>query len=59
MGRYDDLKHASEQIDFQSSILSRFDSIFIVRDHREETIDKAIATHIVNLHMDRSRENNA
>ena len=31
-GRYDDLKHASEQIDFQSSILSRFDSIFIVKD---------------------------
>ena len=50
-GRYDDLKHAAEQIDFQSSILSRFDSIFIVRDIREEGADKALANHVVNLHM--------
>ena len=49
-GRYDDLRHAAEQIDFQSSILSRFDCIFIVRDIREEGADKAIAAHIVNLH---------
>merc|ERR1712166_367581 len=52
-GRYDDLKHASEQIDFQSSILSRFDTIFIVRDHRKEDLDKKIANHVVNLHMRR------
>lgn len=52
-GRYDDLKHAAEQIDFQTSILSRFDTIFIVRDQREEKIDKAIASHVVNLHMGR------
>jgi DNA replication licensing factor MCM5 len=52
-GRYDDLKHASEQIDFQSSILSRFDAIFIVRDHRKEDLDKKIASHVVNLHMRR------
>jgi len=52
-GRYDDLKHASEQIDFQSSILSRFDAIFIVKDTREESVDKAIARHVVNLHMRR------
>ena len=50
-GRYDDLKHAAEQIDFQSSILSRFDAIFIVRDLREESTDKAIASHVVGLHM--------
>ena len=49
-GRYDDLKHAAEQIDFQSTILSRFDCIFIVRDIREEGADKAIASHVVNLH---------
>jgi len=52
-GRYDDLKHASEQIDFQSSILSRFDAIFIVRDNRKEDLDKRIANHVVNLHMRR------
>ena len=50
-GRYDDLKHASEQIDFQSSILSRFDAIFIVKDIREDRLDKQIASHVLNLHM--------
>ena len=55
-GRYDDLKHAAEQIDFQSSILSRFDTIFIVRDVRREDVDKAIATHVVNLHMNKFDE---
>ena len=61
-GRYDDLKHAAEQIDFQSSILSRFDCIFIVRDIREEQADKAIASHIVQLHTTQrnyTEENNA
>lgn len=50
-GRYDDLKHAAEQIEFQSSILSRFDCIFIVRDIRDEAADKLIASHVVNLHQ--------
>ena len=61
-GRYDDLKHAAEQIDFQSSILSRFDCIFIVRDIREENADKAIASHVVNLHTtgrNMAEDNNA
>lgn len=58
-GRYDDLKHAAEQIDFQSSILSRFDAIFIVRDVRDEAVDKAIATHVVNLHMLRQDASNS
>lgn len=57
-GRYDDLKHAAEQIDFQSSILSRFDTIFIVKDLREEALDKAIASHVLNLHMHAKQEEN-
>ena len=55
-GRYDDFKHCSEQVEFQSSILSRFDSIFIVKDQRKESIDKAIASHVVNLHMNKINE---
>lgn len=36
-GRYDDLKSPGENIDFQTTILSRFDMIFIVKDdHNEE-----------------------
>jgi DNA replication licensing factor MCM5 len=50
MGRYDDLKHAAEQIDFQSAILSRFDCIFIVRDIRDDQRDRDMAKHIVGLH---------
>lgn len=57
-GRYDDLKHAAEQIDFQSSILSRFDAIFIVKDLREDALDKAIASHVLNLHMHAKQEEN-
>jgi len=33
-GRYDDMKQASEQIEFQSTILSRFDCIFCVEMSR-------------------------
>jgi len=50
------LKHAAEQIDFQASILSRFDTIFIVRDVRKEDVDKQIALHVVDLHMNRFDE---
>ena len=50
-GRYDDLKMASEQIEFQSTILSRFDCIFIVRDLRNPQVDEKIAEHVVNMHM--------
>ena len=50
-GSYDDLKLAQEQIDLQTTILSRFDCIFLVRDIRNEESDRAMASHVVNLHM--------
>ncbi len=50
-GRYDDMKTAAEQIDFQTTILSRFDLIFVVKDTRAEAKDKRMAKHIMNLHM--------
>lgn len=43
MHRYDDLKSAQENIDLQSTILSRFDLIFIVKDERSIEKDKLIA----------------
>ncbi len=46
--RYDDLKTAQENIDLQSTILSRFDLIFIVKDTREH--DMAIARHVLDNH---------
>lgn len=41
--RYDDLKSADENIDLQSTILSRFDLIFLVKDERNAARDEQIA----------------
>jgi len=50
-GRYDDLKSPGENIDFQTTILSRFDMIFIVRDDHERSRDERIARHVMGIHM--------
>ena len=39
-GRYDDMKSPGENIDFQTTILSRFDMIFIVKDEHDEARDR-------------------
>ncbi|KAL5729718.1 DNA helicase [Ranunculus cassubicifolius] len=49
-GRYDDLKSAQDNIDLQTTILSRFDLIFIVKDVRMYSQDKLIASHIIKVH---------
>ena len=49
-GRYDDLKTAQENIDLQTTILSRFDLIFIVRDERLYERDLQIADHVLAIH---------
>ncbi|CAD7698596.1 unnamed protein product [Ostreobium quekettii] len=49
-GRYDDLKTAQENIDLQSTILSRFDLIFIVKDTRNVEKDRQIARHVLDVH---------
>lgn len=53
-GRYDDLKSASENIDLMSTILSRFDLIFLVRDVREEARDRMICRHVMGVHIGNS-----
>ncbi|KAI0566760.1 DNA helicase [Gracilaria domingensis] len=55
-GRYDDTRSSAENIEFQSTILSRFDLIFIVRDIRDDVRDKKIAEHVLTLHQ-RGSEN--
>ena len=42
-GRYDDLKQVSEQIELQTTILSRFDCIYIVRDTNTAEQNRRIA----------------
>ena len=49
-GRYQDEKNAAEQVDFQSTILSRFDMIFILRDAFDQQKDQTLARHILQAH---------
>ncbi|KAL1867478.1 minichromosome maintenance protein 5 [Diaporthe australafricana] len=49
-GRYDDMKTPGENIDFQTTILSRFDMIFIVKDAHERGRDEKIAKHVMGIH---------
>lgn len=53
-GRYDDFKSASENIDLMTTILSRFDLIFLVRDIREEERDLMICRHVMGVHIQSS-----
>ncbi|KAM0929749.1 hypothetical protein ACQ4PT_001376 [Festuca glaucescens] len=56
-GRYDDLKTAQDNIDLQTTILSRFDLIFIVKDVRMYEQDKRIANHIIKVHASGAQTN--
>lgn len=53
-GRYDEMKSPGENIDFQTTILSRFDMIFIIKDEHDEKRDNTIAKHVMNTHMNGS-----
>jgi DNA replication licensing factor MCM5 len=53
-GRYDDLKSVGENIDLMTTILSRFDCIFVVRDVRDQERDKSIARHVLGVHINSS-----
>lgn len=57
-GRYDDLKGIDENIDLMSTVLSRFDCIFIVRDIRDVERDKKIARHVLGVHINAAIEGN-
>jgi len=49
-GSYDDLSNAADQMDFETTILSRFDMMFLVRDVRDPDRDFALAKHLSSLH---------
>lgn len=52
-GSYDEGREADQNIQFHATILSRFDSIFLIKDRRNEVQDKVIATHVLDLHITR------
>jgi len=49
-GTYDDLSSTSDQMDFETTILSRFDMMFLVRDVRDPERDFNLARHLAGLH---------
>eukprot|EP00927_Polykrikos_kofoidii_P021832 TRINITY_DN20559_c0_g1_i1.p1 TRINITY_DN20559_c0_g1~~TRINITY_DN20559_c0_g1_i1.p1 ORF type:complete len:749 (-),score=184.51 TRINITY_DN20559_c0_g1_i1:97-2343(-) len=49
-GTYDDLTNTADQMDFESTILSRFDMIFLVKDVRDQERDFNLAKHLAGLH---------
>lgn len=56
-GRFDDFKMIEEQIELKSTILSRFDCIFIVRDVNNDESNERIASHILDIHQGKGIKN--
>lgn len=54
-GTYQENKRISDQIDLQTTILSRFDCIFIVRDLKNKEMDRKMVDHILNMHSKTSQ----
>jgi DNA replication licensing factor MCM5 len=50
-GSFDDSRTVLDQMEFASTILSRFDLIFLVRDVRNDDRDRTIARHVLALHQ--------
>ena len=50
-GRYDDMRSVGENIEFQSTILSRFDLIFIIKDVKDVQQDRKLASHVMDFHI--------
>jgi DNA replication licensing factor MCM5 len=50
-GRYDEMRSPGENIDFSTTILSRFDMIFILKDEHNAQRDISMARHVLSVHM--------
>ena len=51
-GRFDPFKPPGEQIDLPSTLINRFDLIYVVRDLPNKDIDDRIASHVLQVHKD-------
>jgi len=52
-GRYNPKATLRANLNFSAPIMSRFDLFFVIRDEPNETVDRNLAEHIVNVHMNR------
>merc|ERR1719331_1512064 len=50
-GSWDESSELGEQLDMATTILSRFDLIFLVKDVRDEERDQTLAKHVLELHQ--------
>nr|QIC49965.1 DNA replication licensing factor MCM5 [Actinia equina] len=57
-GRWDDTK-GDENIDFMPTILSRFDTIFIVKDEHNQAKDMHLAKHVMQVHLNAAQTTQA
>ncbi|EZF35611.1 hypothetical protein H109_02665 [Trichophyton interdigitale MR816] len=52
-GRYNPKTTLRGNLNFSAPIMSRFDLFFVIRDDPNEAVDRNLADHIVNVHMNR------
>lgn len=52
-GRYNPKQTLRQNLNFSAPIMSRFDVFFVIRDEPKEAVDRNLANHIVNVHMNR------
>jgi DNA replication licensing factor MCM6 len=52
-GRYNPKNTLRQNLNLSAPIMSRFDLFFVVRDEPNEQVDRNLASHIVNVHMNR------
>lgn len=52
-GRYNPKHTLRQNLNFSAPIMSRFDVFFVIRDEPKEAVDRNLANHIVNVHMNR------
>lgn len=52
-GRYNPKLTLRQNLNFSAPIMSRFDVFFIIRDDPKEHVDRKLADHIINVHMNR------
>lgn len=52
-GRYNPKTTLRGNLNFSAPIMSRFDLFFVIRDDPNEAVDRKLADHIVNVHMNR------
>jgi len=57
-GKYNDLESINEQLDFQTTILSRFDMIFLVKDVIDAERDSKLVKHVFMNHTNSNKNQN-